>query len=313
MNAPGHLEVRDINRYLYRRLRATARDVILSDDYSDPTDPFRCMFARDPDQIAMHEPRWHQWGVVTHTVQVGRAMRRLVPELLKRWFGPAVGRARLGMTQESIDGTSRWGVFLLSCLVHDYGKFTSRRYTGSLEDGVPTFKFHGHEAESGRLVRTMATGFRALGLTDDQIEYVARCAEVHYELGKVRDRAKKGSGYTLEYISSSDFRCAALDIATANHGFEREVGLIFLADSLGKTDVRLAQDVTTERELEAIAPLVEAEIRERFPDRPLLLKSALQLPVNVAAARRYLELAQATIRSPRSSPAPTCSARASIS
>lgn len=281
-----------ITKALYSYLPGEARKLIQSDRYTDHEDPYRNAFAKEPNNPLMHESNWHQWGIISHTIRTGIAFEREVPQLLEHWFGQELAASRFGLTEEKIGHLSKLDLLKMSVPLHDLGKFTERRYKGMKPDGRrPDFGFTGHEAASGQIVRARQDQFaQTFFLTKDQIEYLARCAELHYELGKVRARAQKSAaGYSLAFTNSPAFSEAARAIAASQPGFEREMGIFFLADSLGKIELRTALGARTDEELAGKLPLVQAELAQRDLE-PALAKAALQLAVNVRAAERYLAL-----------------------
>ncbi|MBI3272024.1 MAG: hypothetical protein HYZ53_23725 [Planctomycetes bacterium] len=281
--------VRAIEAELFRRLPAWACELIRSEWYRYPADPYREAFARDPDDRLMHESDWHQWGVLTHTRRVSESMLGLSLTLLAEWFGDAVAERRFGLAEERVDGLTKWELLFLSVPLHDLGKFIQREHKGWKKDGQRLdFRFKDHEAASGRIVRAWRDRFAAQGLTDGQIEHLAGCAERHFELGKVRDEVKKrDEGYGFPYIAGAEFRETALRIAADHPGYRREIGIFFIADSLGKTDIHDAIRARSDEELAAFRPVIERTLAARGI-HPAVGKGALQLGINLEAARRYL-------------------------
>ena len=277
------LKIQRLRDELYEELPHIAREFILSDRYQQPDEPYRTAFADHPDDPLMHNPSWHQWGVVSHTRTVGHYLAEVVPAQLGE------EDRKLGLAEERIDGICKWELLLLSVPAHDWGKFCLRQFEGEKTAGRPKFGFAEHEAESGRLVRLRSDRLIARGLTSAQVEYVARAAELNFELGKLRKTAKSSGGYTMAWTSSPSFAAAARAVALSQPGFEREMGLLFLADNWGKTDLLAAAEARTDEEIEGFRPQLEATIAERGL-HPGLLGAGLQLPVNLAVGRRYLEL-----------------------
>ena len=75
-----------------------------------------------------------------------------------------------------------------------------------MEDGQPKAHFNGHEKLSEELIKEDGDVRHFLvsqGFTDLQIDYIARCAGLHYALGKIRDIPKKrGDGFTIAFTQS---------------------------------------------------------------------------------------------------------------
>lgn len=280
-------DLSELRTQLYGELPEFARELILGPRYREIRDPYRETFAGSPDSPLMHSPRWHQWGIITHTRQVGQRFETELPRKLEEWFGSELAERRLGLAQERLDGISRWELLLTSAPAHDWGKFTVR---WTAQGGTsPRFRFGGHEAESGVLVRERSSWFLDQGLSAAQVEYVARCAELHFKLGKVRDRARNRGGYNLAWARSSSFLEAAKAVMQECPGFEREVGLFFLADNWGKTDLLDSREFEDDDQVREL----KSELRRTIEERQLhpgLIECALQLPTNTAVGRRYLEL-----------------------
>jgi hypothetical protein len=280
-------ELSELRRRLYDELPTLASDLIRGERYRNRHDPFRQAYAESPDDPLMHSPKWHQWGVLTHTRMVGRQFEETLPRKLEEWFGATESDTRLGLLEETVGDLSKWELLLTAVPTHDWGKFTVRglaRGGGSL----PRFRFGGHEAESGVLVRERVEWFRAHGVSADQLEYIARCSELHFELGKVRDSARNQGGYNLSWVQGDRFPQVVDRLISRRGGFEREIGLFFLADNWGKTDLIDSVEFMSDKEVEKVRFQVRSQIENRGLPRDLI-ECALQLPTNTAVGRRYLE------------------------
>ena len=287
----------ELRRRLYQELPSYARSLVESERYRNKTDPYRKNYAEFPDDPRMHSPQWHQWGVISHTLKVGQQFEQSIPIQLGTWFGPRAASNRLGLLDEKIGNETKWDLLLASVPTHDWGKFTVRGLArGSGKD--PKFRFGGHESESGELVRLRASWFRDGALSPDQIEYIARCSELHFELGKVRDQARNQGGYSLAWVSSEQFLAAAQRVITRCPGFEREVGLFFLADNWAKTDLIDNSEFATDSDLSALRDTIKRRIKTRGLE-PTLINCALQVPINTAIGKRYLEQVLSNDRSHR--------------
>lgn len=71
-------------------------------------------------------------------------------------------------------------------------------------------------------------------------------------------------------------------------GFEMEMGVLYLCDSLAKTDIIL--DTNTDEEIADKSEVVVQKVAEKGL-HPRLASAIKQLPVNMAFVRVYLELA----------------------
>lgn len=226
----------------------------LIEQHLDMSDPRNQAFCDDPDSALHHEPRWHQFGIVTHCQRAEWFYRAIVPSLLEDW---GVNEQVVLALDELIDGQPKRDLLRAALLTHDLGKFSGRKANA---DG--RFSFRGHERASGEAIRSplMAGYLTARGFSPVHIEYLARCAELHYELGHVHTYAKqREDGYTADFARSPLSIALAEDVLTANPEFALEIGLLFLADNLSKVEL----------------------------DGPVA--AVAQLPVNVALAQTYLE------------------------
>jgi hypothetical protein len=268
---------------LWQRLPGIARQLVESARY--PEHPKNARFLADPDDPAEHETRWHQWGIITHTRMFERHHVETVPGLLARWgvAGP-VARA----LERPIDGTPRSGLLRLAVPLHDLGKFALRQVRLA-RNGRTAVSFKHHEAESGRIIRAELRGLLCdeLGLTDAQFGYVAECAARHYELAHVRDALKSAGAYTIDRVRSFGFGRDCLGLMLANAGYELEIGLLWLADSLAKVGAHFAAE--TDAELAAREPEIRAAARSLDPGRDLF-DPVRQTAVNAAVAEVYLKL-----------------------
>jgi hypothetical protein len=267
-------------RQLQESLPTIATDLVTR--YQDMSDPANRSFAAAPDDPAEHSPEWHQYGILTHSAIFAGALREQIPEYTRQW-DVAV---EVSLAAE-IDGMTKGQLLQIAALVHDVGKFTARTVSRS-PDGSVTKNFTGHERHSGRIVRNdLAPMLRQWGLGEAQLEYVATCAELHFELGKVRRTAKAAGGYTIAFTETPAFIAAAQQIIDAFPDYALEIGLQFVADSLSKTEV--AATAETDAGIAAERRSLEEEIVARGL-QPKLIGQALQQPVNLAVARRYLQL-----------------------
>ncbi len=225
-----------------------AREIIRT--HLDLDDPANRTFLRDPDGRDQHQTHWHQWGIITHTRVFLRQFDTDVPAYLHAWelWEPVNAVLATG-----IDGASRWELLRISILLHDLGKFAARTR------GKNSFHFMRHETLSGKVIREQLA-LERFGLTRDQIEYVAHSAEDHFVLGLIRKRAREEGNFDPSFIQSERFRALAADIKRSHPEDYVEIGVLFLGDSLAKTDPRGGPELAVS-----------------------------QYEINIAVARRYLE------------------------
>jgi len=213
-----------ITRAIDDDLPAMARSVI--EAHLDLADPRNAAFLREPDDRNQHQVQWHQWGIISHTRKFLRHFDTEVQCYLRSWGLCAPVERVLDVP---IDGATKRQLLRISILLHDIGKF------GARFSGTRGFHFTHHERLSGEIIRSELHLAR-FGLTPAQIEYVARAAEDHFVLGLVRKRAREERIYDPEFTQSERFRRLAMQIKEEHPDDYVEIGLLFLGDSLAKTD-----------------------------------------------------------------------------
>lgn len=217
----------------------------------DLSDPANVRFLRHPDGREQHQTQWHQWGIISHTRQFLQHFDVDIPSCLREW---RLWEAADSVLRQTIDGVTRWDLLRISILLHDIGKFAARTHDRD------SFHFWRHERMSGEIIRAELDLVR-FGLTPPQIEYIAETAEDHFVLGLVRKRARQRGEFNEEFTRTAEFATLCRDIRRDHPDDYVEIGLLFLGDSLAKMDP------------------------ERGPQR-----AVVQHPVNIAVARRYLEI-----------------------
>ncbi len=231
-------------------------------------DPRNTNFRNNPDSPLEHYPKWHEFGIITHTEEVLSQFIIHLNSHLEKW---GIKEEVSAYFDELIDGKDKKQLFKLAMVFHDIGKF-ARTFK---EDGSP--EYEGHEAKSEEILRTdeeLQNYFKEnLGLSDNQIEYIAIVAGLHFELGKVRKIAKESpEKYTLSFSKSEKFKETSAQIIKENPEFAVEIGIAFLVDTLGKT---------------SSIPNPE-EISEDFLQDSKMKDSLAQVPVTMAVSREYL-------------------------
>jgi len=279
-------------RQLFSRLPEIARTAMAA--HVDANDERNRGFLDNPDSPAEHAPKWHQWGVVTHTKMFGVAHEKEVVKHLQQW---GVKDAVDQHFAQEIDGEPKRDLIKAGIALHDLGKFTHRIYEPQADGSFKT-GFANHEVRSGELIRE--PGFadtlkRDYSMTDNQVEYIAKCAELHFELGILRNKAKEAGGWSMAYVQSPHFEKAARDLMQQHPGFEAEMGLLYMGDSMAKTNIRIKAN--SDEEIEAQRDDVQQTVDRKLAALPAghkfdprLIKAAMQLPVNMAAGKRYMQL-----------------------
>ena len=231
-------------------------------------------FIANPDASIEHKPEWHQFGIITHTRRFADHFESTMQQYLKEW---------------EVDQKINAYLLRLSIPFHDVGKLAGRYF--KMKDGKPVAHYNGHEKLSEELIRRdglIRQFLTSIGLTDPQIDYVATCAGLHYELGKIRDIPKKtGNGFTIAFAQSQQCKDYCLACMEEHPGFKVEMGVLYLCDSLAKTDIIL--DVSTDEELVAKSDDV-ARMVANLNLHPNLSSAIKQLPVNIVFVRTYMTL-----------------------
>lgn len=224
------------------------------------------------DDLLEHEPDWHQWGVLEHTRRVWLAMNTEVPIFCLAWDVPFIQELKA----EFIQDKSKWDLLLITCIVHDLGKWAGRTVTAA-----GAYSFKGHEAISEQLIRHDPLIHQALldaQLSAGQIDYIASVAGLHYELGKLRQLGYQQGNFDEVFPKSDLFRAGCEAIVRQHLHYAREIGLIFLADSLAKVEFREGIEAFEE---------IEAKILARGLSQKLM-RAVRQVPIHIAMCREYL-------------------------
>ncbi len=264
---------------LYLHLEDMAKDIIRQN--LDLSVKENRDFLNNPDDVNHQKPKWHQFGIITHTKMVEKAFREELPVYLNKWGIRDMADMHLN---EEIDGIKKRDLFIMTIILHDTGKFKVR--TMKKKNGLATYSFKPHEKASGEIIRSVKPVLKKdFLLTEDQIEYIAKCAELHFELGLLRYTGKDSkTGFNREFIHSEVFKNTVLEFISKNPDFKWEIGLFFLADTLGKIDIRI-NDEHNNDEIER----VKKEIEEKNLHAGII-NGVLQLPVNLAAAEEYFRI-----------------------
>ena len=240
------------------------------------TDGFQRRFIQRIDSPWEHYPRWHQWGIVSHSLKAAEywANEQFTEDVPKQ-----SQEALYTTLNQEIEGIAKQDLIHISLVLHDLGKFNK----GWDEE---KFDFNGHEEDSQRIIlEGPVTGLLSgYSLTSKQINYVANCAGKHFELGYLRREAKLSPlEYTQEWINSSDFNTAVEKKLPDFRGYEPEVGLMYLADSWAKVDPSFLHEAegSRDRAKQLIYKSWKPEV---------LVDAVMQQPVSMAVGRKYLEI-----------------------
>lgn len=239
-------------------------------------------FANNLDSYLEHEPKWHQFGILTHTKNFVEALAGQIPDYLREWQLDSKVDAHLNQT---IGDKTKKELLMTAAIFHDIGKFARDEKE---ESGKKKPEYDGHEANSKEIIENrLKTKLLESGYSEEQIKYIADCAGLHYQLGVLRKTARESpTDYSIAFAKSPACQEECRKISSQNPEYQWEIGLLFLADSLAKTDVNL--EAQSDEEIAQKTPLAEQEIKKRGLN-PALINAVKQVPVNVAVARTYFE------------------------
>lgn len=245
---------------------------------------------QNADLRADHSENWHQFGIIGHTrrfVELLDFDQSLLADLLSQW---GIKDKLDAYFNQEIDGVRKKDLLLIAGALHDVMKLASPPKASKTQVRDHT----DHEAKGEKFIREDKFVKEWLGnffrLTTAQIDYIARCVGCHFELGKIRRAATREGRfeYNLAYTQSGqcqqDCQQAAAEV---DEKYRVEVGLLFLIDSLAKTDIEIG-DVNTDKKLEAKEAKILAEIAKRNLNSELK-KAILQVPVGIAVAKVYFK------------------------
>jgi len=243
-------------------------------------------FKRNPDDPQEHDLSWHQFGIITHTRKFCEFHQTKSQEYFRQW---GIDKEVNRNLSKQIAKKTKAELLGISIPLHDLGKFTR---SFKERDGKLMPDYNGHWEKSEKLIMENEQIRNLLqetcGLTNSQVVYVARCAGLHYELGKVRGQAERSdSQYTIAFVESKQCRQACDEIAPKYPEFKEEIGIMFLGDSLAKTDIAI--DANTDQGIENQTEQIKQIIQKQgLNDK--LVAAVKERPVNIAVAKTYLKL-----------------------
>jgi hypothetical protein len=236
----------------------------------------RRTFLEGLDSPEQHKPKWHQWGIITHSRKFKEYYEMQIVRHLRRWRFLGIEQH----LQEKIESISKYELLKIVALLHDLGKFNKSLKPDRIESD-----FEGHAKFSEIHIREM--NLKTYELSESQIDYVAKCARMHYELGDLRYDAKQGPGYNMLYAKSHEATNDMEARIRGYKGFAVEVGVMFLADCLAKTEVFV--EGSSDEEINKNSWKAEKEIYEKNL-HPNLILAARQSPVNLEITKKYLQI-----------------------
>ena len=233
-------------------------------------------YLKNPDFLEKRLLAWHQFGLLSHTKKVREIYKQEMPAIIKKW---GLFDYIQSVLSDPIHGINKGTLFEISIPLHDLGKIVCK------DDKSVNRK---HEESSAQLIFRPYIKKRlyAEGLKKEHIAYIFKCVLNHDALGKeLRDKLKHERKLSLDYLKKENITPACIKLAIKYNEIKTEMGIFFLCDLLGKTDLRIeaiSEEGISKQETEIEKVLIKRNL-------PLQLKSAvLQLPANLKLAEIYL-------------------------
>lgn len=225
-------------------------------------------YIQNPDYLEDRLLKWHQFGIVTHSKMVRKAFLEESRDYLKAW---GVYDKILNHLSIPISSIEKKLLFEISIPLHDLGKVI---VSNSKE------KNRSHEVYSANLLHEHFSDYlKGLGLLDPHLNYISECIKTHAVLGKeVRDKLNDDNLFNLDLKNNCVLPFQ--DLANKYKNVQLELGLFFLCDCLGKTDIRVPKD-TSDQEIYNL-------LKSRNIDNNLI-GAIKQLPINLLLSESYLK------------------------
>lgn len=250
------IDLKRISRVLWTKIPDIARELI--EGNKNFNEPDRKIIAEHLLNKNLHNLPWHAYDILTHSVMVQRAIIRL-EEVLKKYD-------TTGIMNQKVGGFIKWDLFsLFAGALHDLGKWggatqrttrdEERMYQDIIQNGkkitVPILTFKKHEEKSGEIIadecsfvnKELKSILEKGGIANKQdieniIEYLRRVSQYHFELGIIRDIAKKSEYTFSEWVDTEDCTQELLKILNNPNTkpYALEIILFFLADTDAKMD-----------------------------------------------------------------------------
>lgn len=222
-------------------------------------------FVNNPDFLEERLIKWHQFGLLSHTKRVRNIFLNELKDYLDLWRLDNIRK----YLKTKIDGCERRILLEISILLHDLGKIA---LTG--DNRV----HRNHEKESESIILKLG---ELKELSEKQLGYIIKCVNSHDIIGKeVRDYLISKNKFNFEFLNSNKMKNILGPIIKKNSDVKVEMGIFYLCDSLGKTDIIVNVDTNEEKVIEIL----------KKKKLPLELKNGvMQLPLNVKLAEIYLK------------------------
>ncbi|MEI6774255.1 MAG: hypothetical protein WCL18_05725 [bacterium] len=244
-------------------------------------------FREHPDDPKEHQPMWHEFGIITHS-------KKMLQQFFNRnnWLKP-IKKQIDSVLQETIDGKTKEELMAISIIFHNIGKYLRTIY---IKNGEREIAHPDHEQLGKNICMTNPHVQKLIQdryhLTEKQYNYMTNCIGLHFELAKLRVNSQTiQQGYNLQYTHSDKFMRICENIRNKNPEYKTEIGVLFLCDSLAKTDITVYEK-SDEKLLEKKKTMIQLLEEKKMPAE--LINPVMQKPINIAVAKKYLEYLYAT-------------------
>lgn len=234
-------------------------------------------FIENPNFAEPRLVKWHQFGLLEHTQKVREAYLTKIDTKTDAFL------ENLGITKiidthfnDKISGLKKYELLDISIPLHDLGKIIA--YSDSRNNRE-------HELLSVLLMEEdiLKNFLNKMGLLNEHLRYIKSCVGLHDILGKkLRDELKHAGKLKPEFLFSDETKSLCKKIANDYSEFKYEIGIYFLCDSLGKTDILIPHgDNPAVYEKKIISELERKKL-------PADLKwGVMQLPINLKLTESY--------------------------
>lgn len=245
-------------------------------------------FLSNIDSREHHQTSWHQWGIISHTLKF---LSNMEDGTLYDYMDEQNTEKIRRKLNENINQFHKYDLLKVVALLHDIGKFNkSLIFEGnSIAPNKYNFDFHERMSFDFILFSNIRDTLEIeYGFNQEQIEYIAKCAGYHYELGILRKMLKPN--YKIAEVNNADQKI--LTIINSHSEFKYEIGLLFFYDSMAKTDIIIEDNnhniVCNDDILEK---LYQKNYHSKVTELDVRLEKAVkQLPVNIALVQKYFGL-----------------------
>jgi hypothetical protein len=219
-------------------------------------------YIQNPDFKEPRLSKWHQFGLITHSKNVRKIFLTELPIILQK----------LNLTQKinqqlnkKIDNLTKYQLLEISIPLHDLGKITGLKDTQTDRN---------HELASSSLIeQPYLNQLLSNNLTSNQINYIKKCIKHHGTLGReIRDILVPQNKFNLDYLNTEEFKQLCNKVAERHKDIKLELGIYFLCDTLGKTNIKI--QTNTEQEIGQILQQknLPIELKHAIMQQPLTQK-----------------------------------------